>query len=35
MIDLPTVEPDVVEYRLHSLRCPCCDTVVKPMPRLG
>jgi len=26
VIELPSVEPEVVEYRLHGLRCPCCDT---------
>jgi hypothetical protein len=25
VIDLPPVEPDVIEYRLHGLRCPCCE----------
>jgi transposase len=24
--ELPVVVPDVVEYRLHRLRCPCCQT---------
>jgi len=33
VIDLPPVEPDVIEYRLHGLRCPCCDTVTRaPLP---
>lgn len=27
VIELPPVTPEVVEYRLHRLRCPCCDTV--------
>ena len=31
MIDLPPVEPDVVEYRLHGLRCACCDTVTRAL----
>jgi transposase len=29
VIELPPVEPDVVEYRLHGLRCPCCDTMTR------
>jgi transposase len=33
VIELPTVEPAVVEYRLHELRCACCDTVTRaPLP---
>ena len=24
--ELPVVRPDVVEYQLHRLRCPCCHT---------
>ncbi|PZV08487.1 MAG: hypothetical protein DCF21_20600 [Leptolyngbya sp.] len=33
VIELPPVKPDVVEYRLHGLRCPCCDTVTRaPLP---
>ena len=33
VIDLPPVEPDVVEYRLHGLRCAYCDTVTRaPLP---
>jgi hypothetical protein len=29
VIDLPPVLPEVVEYRLHGLRCECCDTVTR------
>ena len=33
VIELPPVKPEVVEYRLHGLRCPCCDTVTRaPLP---
>lgn len=33
VIDLPPVQPDVVEYRLHELRCTDCDTVTRaPLP---
>ncbi len=33
VIELPPVMPEVVEYRLHGLRCPCCDTVTRaPLP---
>ena len=33
VIELPPVKPEVVEYRLHDLRCPCCDTVTRaPLP---
>ena len=26
LVELPVVVPDVVEYQLHRLRCPCCHT---------
>src|SRR4051812_17140693 len=26
LAELPVVRPDVVEYQLHRLRCPCCRT---------
>lgn len=29
VIELPPVKPEVVEYRLHGLRCACCDTVTR------
>jgi len=29
VIDIPAVKPDVVEYRLHELKCKCCDTVTR------
>ncbi|MGB3496359.1 MAG: IS66 family transposase [Elainellaceae cyanobacterium] len=33
VIELPPVKPEVVEYRLHGLRCECCDTVTRaPLP---
>jgi transposase len=35
VIELPPVMPEVVEYRLHGLRCPCCDTVTRAELPLG
>jgi hypothetical protein len=35
VIDLPPVRPDVVEYRLHGLRCACCNTVTRAELPLG
>lgn len=35
VIELPPVKPEVVEYRLHGLRCPCCDTVTRASLPLG
>jgi transposase len=35
VIELPPVKPEVVEYRLHGLRCPCCDTVTRAELPLG
>lgn len=35
VIELPPVKPDVVEYRLHSLTCPCCATVTRAELPLG
>jgi hypothetical protein len=35
VIDLPPVKPDVVEYRLHGLRCACCNTVTRAELPLG
>ena len=35
VIELPPVKPEVVEYRLHGLRCPCCDTVTRAALPLG
>jgi transposase len=35
VIELPPVKPEVVEYRLHGLRCPCCDTVTHAELPLG
>jgi transposase len=33
VIEIPPVKPDVVEYRLHALRCKCCDTLTRaPLP---
>lgn len=33
VIELPPVKPDVVEYRLHELRCECCDAATRaPLP---
>jgi len=33
VIELPPVVPEVVEYRLHELRCECCDTETRaPLP---
>lgn len=29
VIELPAVEPDVIEYRLHELRCSCCDRLTR------
>src|SRR5260221_4701737 len=31
--ELPTVKAQVIEYQLHRLTCPCCQTVnVEPLP---
>lgn len=35
VIELLPVKPDVVEYRLHGLKCPCCDTVTRAELPLG
>ena len=35
VIELPPVRPEVVEYRLHELRCPCCDGVTRAEVPLG
>lgn len=35
VIELPPVKPEVVEYRLHGLRCPCCDTVTRALLPCG
>lgn len=35
VIELPPVKPDVVEYRLHGLTCPCCATVTRAELPLG
>jgi transposase len=35
VIELPPVQPEVVEYRLHELRCPCCEGVTRAALPLG